>query len=100
MKIVISTIPDTILVGTDNLKLLKQVKDICPDSKIIVTAETSEMALKMYSEGAYYVLTPRILSAKKLMTVINDATLSNSNSKDDFIKSEIESLKTHKEVIR
>jgi len=99
MKIVISTIPDTVLVGTDNLKLLKQVKDICPDAKIIVTAESSEIALKMYSEGAYYVLTPGILSAKKIMSVINKTLGNDSCNIESFIKDEIESLKFRDEVI-
>lgn len=99
-KIVLSTIPDTILVGTDNMKLLKQVKDICPDAKIIVTAESSEVALKMYTEGAYYVLTPRILSAKKIMAVINSTLICDSYDTDNMIKDEIESLKIQKEVIK
>lgn len=71
-KIVISTIPDTVLVGTDNLKMIKQIQSICPHAKIIVTAESAARALKMYAEGADYVFLPRILAAQHLIPVISD----------------------------
>ncbi|MBL7959326.1 cation:proton antiporter, partial [bacterium] len=71
-KIVISTIPDTVLVGTDNLKMIKQLQTICPHAKIIVTAESASRALKMYAEGADYVFLPRTLAALHLIPVIRD----------------------------
>lgn len=71
-KIVISTIPDTVLVGTDNLKMIKQIQSICPHAKIIVTAESASRALKMYAEGADYVFLPRLLAAQNLIPVISD----------------------------
>ncbi len=36
--LVVSTIPDTMLKGTDNLRLLKQARRLCPHAKVIVTA--------------------------------------------------------------
>ena len=39
-KIVISTISDEILVGTNNLRLIDQMKKIAPEARIIVTAES------------------------------------------------------------
>ena len=38
VKIAISTITDDILVGTDNLKLISEIKSLAPHAKIIVTA--------------------------------------------------------------
>ena len=71
-KIIISTIPDSILVGTDNLKIIKQLKSIAPHAKIIVTAESIKRALNMYHEGADFVLLPRIHVAQTLLPVLVD----------------------------
>jgi len=100
VKILISTIPDTILVGTDNLKIISHMKDICPQALIIVTAESVERAMMMYAEGADYVFLPRIIASDKLLKMI-DLVLNNQES--EFIKiknQEIESLKTRIEIIR
>ena len=39
VKIAISTITDDILVGTNNLKLISEIKSLAPLARIIVTAE-------------------------------------------------------------
>ena len=97
-KIVISTIPDTILVGTDNLKLIKKMKSICPNAKIIVTAESVKRALTMYKEGADYVLLPRITLAEHLLPVINNL-LNDTKSMAALKESEIARLKIREEII-
>ncbi|HNE18471.1 MAG TPA: NAD-binding protein, partial [Turneriella sp.] len=81
-KVAISTIPDTILVGTSNTKLIKQIEDIAPHAKIIVTAENPESALKMYEAGADYVFLPRQLASAHLMPIVRDmlATTEEGNS--------------------
>jgi Trk K+ transport system NAD-binding subunit len=71
-KLVLSTIPDDILVGTDNLKIIKLVKHLCPEAKIILTAESSAAALKMYQEGADYVLLPNMLAGSHLVPIVED----------------------------
>ena len=58
VKILISTIPDTILVGTDNPQDHQSYEEICPKALIIVTAESVERAMMMYAEGADYVFYP------------------------------------------
>ncbi len=99
VKIVISTIPDTILVGTDNLKITRYMKNICPHAKIIVTADSIENALEMYAEGADYVFIPQILAAKKLLDVI-DLMLNNKQKEiRRNINKEIEMLNKRNEVI-
>ena len=100
VKILISTIPDTILVGTDNLKIISHMKDICPKALIIVTAESVERAMMMYAEGADYVFLPRILSSDKLLKMI-DLVLNKQEKEFFHIKNqEYESLKTRLEIIR
>jgi Kef-type K+ transport system membrane component KefB len=69
-KVAISTVPDNILVGTDNLQMIEQIQTICPQAKIVVTAESPKRALAMYAEGADYVLVPRILAAQHLRHVV------------------------------
>ena len=71
-KVAISTIPDTILVGTSNTKLIKQIEGIAPHAKIIVTAENPQTALKMYEDGADYVFLPRQLASAHLTPIVRD----------------------------
>lgn len=100
VKVLISTIPDTILVGTDNLKIISHMKDICPQALIIVTAESVERALMMYAEGADYVFLSRILASDKLLGMI-DLVLNNKEAEFIRIKNqEMEELKTRIEIIR
>jgi Kef-type K+ transport system membrane component KefB len=69
-KIIICSIPDKILKGTTNLKILKQLKQLAPHSCIIVTAENMAAAKEMYAESATYVFIPRIIGANNLVDVI------------------------------
>jgi Kef-type K+ transport system membrane component KefB len=69
-KIIISTIPDEMLVGTDNLRLIGQLKKIAPEAKIIVTAESPSRALALYDAGADYVYLPHELAARHLLPVV------------------------------
>ena len=69
-KIVISTISDEILVGTNNLRLIDQMKKIAPEARIIVTAESPSRALDLYNAGADYVYLPNQLAAQHLLTVV------------------------------
>ncbi|MBL7811797.1 MAG: cation:proton antiporter [Bacteroidetes bacterium] len=100
VKIVISTIPDHILVGTDNLKIVRHMKEICPHARKVVTAESPEAALKMYEEGADYVFIPRILAAKNLIETVNRIYKVHETDWDDFRNQEIASLKKRREVMQ
>lgn len=96
-RLVISTVPDSILVGTDNLKLTQQLPRLCPQAKIIVNAETHRDALAMYEAGADYVYLPRVLAAQHLHDMIHFA-LSGGNMADVREK-EIAQLKQRQETI-
>ncbi len=71
-KLVLSTIPDDILVGTDNLKIINLVKHLCPKAKIVLTAESPTAALRMYEEGADYVLLPNMLAGSHLVPIMEN----------------------------
>lgn len=100
VKVVISTIPDSILVGTNNLKIIKHIKDICPHAKIIVTSESVGRAMKMYAEGADYVFLPRILAAKDIMDKISLIMNGREEELSDIVAKEIDSLQERHELIR
>lgn len=69
-KLLVCTIPDHLLKGTSNLKLLRTLKRIAPIAKIIVTAETIISAREMYKDGADYVFIPRLVTAHYLADVV------------------------------
>ena len=69
-ELIVSTIPDAILKGTTNARLLEQVRRLCPQAKVIVTAEGIRQALALYRQGADYVLIPRLHSAPQALEVI------------------------------
>jgi Kef-type K+ transport system membrane component KefB/voltage-gated potassium channel Kch len=69
-KVVVGTVPDELLVGTDNLRLVDQIKKIAPDARIIVTAESPSRALLLYQAGADYVYLPNQLAAQHLLPVV------------------------------
>jgi Trk K+ transport system NAD-binding subunit len=73
-SVVVSTIFDYFLQGTDNLRLLRQVRALVPSASVIVTAETPEGAQRLYAEGADYVLVPAVLAASHLAALLVDAT--------------------------
>ena len=96
-KIVIYSIPDTMLKGTDNLKIIRKMKKLCPHAKIIVTAESPSRALKMYHEGADYVLLPRVVIADHLIDILE--WMLTGNLETFLKKNEIEKLIGREEII-
>jgi hypothetical protein len=99
-KLIISTIPDSILVGTDNLKFVTHIKKAAPDAKIIVTAESVERALKMYKEGADYVFMPRVLTARHLVLMMKEILSGDRQALDALFDREIEALTHRREIVR
>lgn len=68
--VVVSSISDWLLRGTDNLRLLRQVQSLAPTARIIVTADTLAIAEQLYTEGADYVLIPPVLAAGHLYDLL------------------------------
>jgi Kef-type K+ transport system membrane component KefB len=69
-KLVVSTIPDHILKGTDNERLLKKIRQLCPHAEAIVTADSAQRALDFYERGADFVFIPRIHSSGEVAQII------------------------------
>jgi voltage-gated potassium channel Kch len=100
VKIVISTIPDTILVGTDNLTIIRHMRELCPHARVVVTAESVERALKMYAEGADYVFLPRIIAARSIMEAVKVILEGGEGDIKAMKKDEVEKLSLRNEVMR
>jgi len=69
-RLVISTIPDTILKGTDNMSLLSYIKRVNPSSKVIVTAERVMAAENLWNAGADFVILPQVEMSEKLVEIM------------------------------
>ena len=76
-EIIICSLPNTVLKGADNLKILRQLRELNPRGKIIVHAELLSDVPVLYAAGADYVTTPRLLEAADLLRVV-DAVEKNS----------------------
>lgn len=85
-KVIVCSIPDKILKGTTNLKLLKSLKQLAPKSSIIVTAENIHTARELYEEGASYVFIPRIIGATYLLDIIERLQMNGSFAIQDEAK--------------
>lgn len=95
-EVLLSTISDDFLRGTNNFKILRQLRTMSPRARIIVRAEKLADAKEMYAAGADYVLLPRHLVAehvRELLRKIEDGTL------DQARQAEIEALDNRQEVL-
>jgi Kef-type K+ transport system membrane component KefB/Trk K+ transport system NAD-binding subunit len=72
--VVVSSISDWFLKGTDNRRLLRQVRSLAPSARVIVTADTLAAAGRLYAEGADYVLIPPALAAEHIYRLLLDSS--------------------------
>jgi Kef-type K+ transport system membrane component KefB len=96
-KMVVSTIPDAILRGTTNRRILRQARRVCPQARVIVAADTVQGALELYEEGADFVYISRIHSARHTAELLTQAI------HDGFQKlrdDELRRLKKRNEVLQ
>jgi Trk K+ transport system NAD-binding subunit len=73
VEIIICSLPNTVLKGANNLKLLRQLRELNPGAKIIVHAELLSDIPSLYAAGASYVSAPRLLEAGDLLHVLEAA---------------------------
>jgi Kef-type K+ transport system membrane component KefB len=72
-EIIICSLPNTILKGANNLKILRQVRELNPTAVIIVHAELLSDVPALYAAGASYITAPRLLEAADLLHAIEAA---------------------------
>ena len=69
-RLVISSIPDTILKGTSNVALLNYTKRVNPRARVVVTAERVLSAERLWDAGADFVILPEVEISDKLALVM------------------------------
>ncbi len=72
-RVVVCTIPDDMLKGTSNLRLVRLLRTLNRDNCIIVNAVTLASVEELYSAGADYVLVPRVETARRLFAALRSA---------------------------
>ena len=72
-EIIICSLPNTVLRGANNLKMLRQIRELNPTAHIIVHAELLSDIPALYAAGASYVSAPRLLEAADLLHAIDAA---------------------------
>ncbi len=72
-EIIILSVPDSLLKGANNEKLVRHVRSMNPDAKIISTADLLADVKDIYAAGADYVTVTRITDAEELYKVIDAA---------------------------
>jgi hypothetical protein len=66
-------VPDSLLKGTTNEKLVRHVRVVNPTAKIIATAEELAETQILYAAGADYVTLARLDQANELLDVVTAA---------------------------
>ena len=72
-EIVILSVPDSLLVGANNEKLVRHVRSLNPTAKIVATADFLGDVNDLYTAGADYVTVTRITDARELFSAIEAA---------------------------
>ncbi len=72
-EIIILSVPDSLLVGASNEKLVRHVRGLNPTGKIVATADFLADVGELYAAGADYVTVTRISDAREIFSVIEAA---------------------------
>ncbi|MDH2384229.1 cation:proton antiporter [Bradyrhizobium sp. CER78] len=72
-EIIILSVPDFLLVGADNEKLVRHVRALNPTARIVATADLLTGVDDLYAAGADYVTVTRLSDAGELYSVIEAA---------------------------
>ncbi|MBM4078484.1 MAG: sodium:proton exchanger [Planctomycetes bacterium] len=97
-KVVLSTIPDSILKGITNQRLLQMARSLWPEAQIMVTAESGPRALDLYDQGADFVIYPHEATAKAIVPLLSEAA--EGRSIRPCAEPLVADLRTRQEVIR
>jgi hypothetical protein len=72
-EILICSLPDSVLRGANNLRLLRQLRALNQEADIIVHSEKIAQVSELYAAEASYVTVSRFLEASHLLEVIEAA---------------------------
>lgn len=69
-EVIVCTLPNTVLRGSNNLRMLKELRGLNQHAQIITHAEKLEDVPGLYAAGADYVSVPRLIEAEHLRHVV------------------------------
>ena len=95
-ELIICSIPDDILRGTSNSRLLRNARATCPKAKVMLTTEHIPQALEFYTEGADIVYLPRLHSASEVARML---VIGLTEGFEDVRAAEIKRLRARREVL-
>jgi len=95
-ELVISSITDDILRGTNNLRMLKNARAACPKARVMLTSEHIPQALAFYAAGADLVYLPRLHSAPQIAAMLKQGL---TEGFDKIRAAELEHLAQRREVL-
>ena len=72
-QIIILSVPNSLLKGANNERLVRHVRSLNPTAKIVSTADLLSDVDDLYAAGADYVTVPRLSDAHELFAVIEAA---------------------------
>jgi voltage-gated potassium channel Kch len=72
-EIIILSVPDSLLKGANNERLVRHVRTLNPTARIVATADLLSDVEDLYAAGADYVTVTRLSDAHELFTVIEAA---------------------------
>ncbi|MEI7728951.1 MAG: cation:proton antiporter [Verrucomicrobiota bacterium] len=95
-QIILCTLPNTVLKGINNVRLVRQLRELNRKAKIIVHSELLSEVPGLYQAGADYVCLARIIEAVEWFHLVEDAR----NGRLDHKRKELDAvLKERREVI-
>jgi hypothetical protein len=95
-ELVISSITDDILRGTNNLRMLKNIRAACPKARVMLTTEHIPQALNFYAAGADLVYLPRLHSALQIAAMLKQGL---EEGFEKLRAAELEHLQQRREVL-
>jgi Kef-type K+ transport system membrane component KefB len=90
-EVIILSVPDSLLKGADNEKLVRHIRTLNPEAKVVATADLLANVDDLYAAGADYVTVPRVSDARELFSVIeavDKGLLQNKRAEQDAQLSE------------
>lgn len=97
-KVILCTIPDDLLRGLTNAKLVKAVREMNPQAKIIANAIEFKDAKKIYDAGADFVYLGRVETARGIMTAIDKTLNGELNTFRELLEEKEGKVHQRKEV--
>ncbi|HEV2695364.1 MAG TPA: cation:proton antiporter [Verrucomicrobiae bacterium] len=95
-ELIICSLPNMVLKGANNLKILRQLRELNPHAKIVVHAELLSDLPMLYEAGANYVTAPRLIEAADLLQAVE---LADKNLLEEKRREQESRLKERSEVI-